>query len=141
MMNRLVWILANVAMVFSCVVTHASEDSTVQPPGDDHVTQAAIRIPGGDWLVYEGDVSFVNSPIIVRRVCPDMTGPKWTATLAPGEVRARVSRGLSRNVRVHIGRGQNAGTVVFDVLAHTAAFRETLDLETGKSLARENGKE
>jgi hypothetical protein len=140
-MNRRAWILANVLMVFHCVVTHAAETPTVEPPGDDLVSQAAVRVPGGDWLVYEGDFSFANSPIVVRRVGPDMTGTKWAATLSPGEVRARVSRGLSRNVQVRIGRGQNAGTAVFDVLAHTAAFRETLDLETGKSLARENAKE
>jgi hypothetical protein len=140
-MNRLAWIFANVAIVFSCVVTDAAENPTVQPPANHRVTQAAIRIPDGDWLVYEGDFVYENSPIVVRRVGPDMTGPKWTATLAPGEVRARVSRGLSRTVRVHIGRGQNAGTVEFNVLAHTAAFRETLDLETGKTLAREDGKE
>jgi hypothetical protein len=136
--NRLVWMLANLVMVSACVLTHAAEYPTVPPATDPRVTQAAIRIPGGDWLVYEGDVTFVNSPIVVRRVGPNMTGTKWTATLAPGEVRTRVSRGLPRNVQVHVGRGQNAGTVEFKILAATAAFRETLDLETGKSLARED---
>ena len=134
-------ILVMGAMALGSLSASAAEDAFVPPPKDDRVTQAAVRLPGGDWLVYEGDFTFSNSPIMVQRVGPRMTGTKWTATLQPGEVRQRVSRGLGRKVFVHVGRGQSEGTVEFDVQAKTAGFRETLDLATGKFLKRDEPKE
>jgi hypothetical protein len=128
-----------VVLAVCAPVVGAAVEVPVSAPTDDLVRQAAVRLPDGDWIVYEWHMAG-NAPVKVQRVGPGMTGVKWTATLKEGVVRQRISRGLQRGVYVDPGRGENEGTVEFVVSAETAGFRETLDLATGKSLKREEAK-